>query len=77
MNRIFLIVFCLFLAISVITFLFKRKTMPAKQQSIIFVLYALTIVFLICLQYQYNEMLPFQHLSTFFSPLKRWIEQLM
>lgn len=77
MNRIFLLVFYLLIAISVIRFLVKRKTMPAKQQSIIFILYTLTIGLLICLQYQYNEMLPFQHLSTFFSPLKRWVEQLM
>ncbi|MGG1661494.1 hypothetical protein [Brevibacillus sp. NRS-1366] len=77
MNRVFLLVFGLLLGISVIHFLVKRKTMPPKQQSIIFILYTLTIALLVCLQYQYNELLPFRHLASFFSPLKRWIEQMM
>ncbi|WP_289136576.1 hypothetical protein [uncultured Brevibacillus sp.] len=77
MNRIFMLFFCVLLVISIITFLAKRKSMPPKQQGIIFALYGLTIGLLVCLQLQYNQILPFGHLSTYIAPLKNWIERWM
>ncbi|KNB72659.1 hypothetical protein [Brevibacillus reuszeri] len=77
MNRIFLLIFCGLLIVSVLMFLRKRKRMPRKQQVIIFILYGCTIAFVVCLQLQYNQILPFGRLSLYVSPLKRWIEQLL
>jgi len=77
MNRIFMLLFCLLLVISIITFLVNRKNMPPRQQAIIFTLYGLTIGLMVCLQLQYNQILPFDYLSTYISPLKNWIERWM
>ncbi|MFP3392839.1 hypothetical protein [Brevibacillus sp. SIMBA_040] len=77
MNRIFMLFFCVMLGISIITFLVKRKSMLPKQQGIIFTLYGLTIGLMVCLQLQYNQILPFGLLTTYIAPLKNWIERWM
>lgn len=78
MNRLFLIIYCLMLSISLIRFLLKKKSMPAKQQWVMTTLYALTIVFLFALQYQYHQMLPTGHLLNLLtSRVKLWVDQIL
>jgi hypothetical protein len=76
MNRLFLVIYCLMLSISLIRFLLRQKGMPTKQRWVMYTLYALTFVFLFALQFQYHQMLPTGHLLNLLTPrVKLWVDQ--
>lgn len=78
MNRLFLLSFCLMLIVSLIEFIIGRNKMEGKQKRVISIFYVLTSVFLIALQFQYNQMLPTGYLLNYLSPqIKMWIDQLL
>ncbi|KQL44316.1 hypothetical protein AN963_23200 [Brevibacillus choshinensis] len=78
MNRLFLFSFGLMLIISLIEFIISSKKMEGKQKRVISILYVLTVVFMIALQFQYNQMVPTGYLLNYLSPrVKIWIDQML